>query len=78
MFNTIAHIGVKLLETFKVLVLNKSFLGVQLQYVNENANISRRVFSSQPHPKVELSLDLGTNYLFAGRMHCLMHAHNAF
>jgi hypothetical protein len=78
MVNIVAHIGVKLLETFKVLVLSKSLLGVQLQYVSENANISIRVFGSQPHPKVELSLDLSTSYLSASGMHCLMHAHNAF
>jgi hypothetical protein len=75
----VAHIRVKLLETFKVLILNKSLLGVQLQYVNENANISgARVSSSQPHPEAELSLGLGTNYLSIGGMHYLMDAHNAF
>jgi hypothetical protein len=45
--------------------------------VNENANIFTRVSSSQPHPKVEISLGLGTSCLFAGGMHYLMHAHNA-
>ncbi len=74
----IAHIGVKPLETFKVLILSKSLLGVQLRYVNENAIVSTRIFGSQPHPKVELLVGLGTNFLFASGMHYLMHAHNAF
>jgi len=46
--------------------------------VNENANISVRISSSQPHPEVELSLGLGTNCLFVGGMHYLMHVHNTF
>ncbi len=74
----VAHIGVKLLETFKVLILSKSLLGVQLQCVNENANVFTRISSSQLHPEVELSSGLGTNCLFVGRMHCLMHAQNTF
>jgi hypothetical protein len=61
----VTDIWVKQLETFKVLVLNKFLFGVQLQYVNENANVSTRVYGSQPHPKVELSLDLGTSCLSA-------------
>ncbi len=49
-----------------MLILSKSPFGVQLQYVNENANISAKVSGTQPHPEVELSLGLGTSCLSAG------------
>jgi hypothetical protein len=48
-------------EICNVLILSNSLFGVQLQYMNEIANISAKFCGTQSHPEVELSLGVGSS-----------------